>query len=78
MAVLHKPGHEVGRNGARALAQVCGRGHPAGFLAADRAYSNAKPEDFQLPVRALGYRPVYDYKINQLGVMTLVPGFPPD
>ena len=75
MAVLHKPGHDVGRNGVRALAQVRAFGHPAGFLAADRAYSNAKPDDFQLPARALGYRPVYDYKIDQLGIMHSSQGF---
>ena len=68
MAVLHKPGHSVGRNGARALASVRDPGHPAGYLAADRAYSSAKAEDFQLPARALGYRLVFDYKNDQLGV----------
>jgi hypothetical protein len=26
--------------------------------------------NFQLPVRALGYKPVLDYKIDQLGVQT--------
>jgi hypothetical protein len=44
------------------------RAHPANFLAGDRAYTNAKAEDFQLPARALGYRLVLDYKIDQLGV----------
>jgi hypothetical protein len=68
MAPLHKPGHDVGKNATRALRSVHDRGHPAKFLAADRAYTNAKPGDFQLPVRALGYRPVLDYKIDQLGV----------
>jgi hypothetical protein len=75
MAVLHKPGHDVGRNGARALASVRGRGHPANFLAADRAYSSAKAEDFQLPALALGYRPVYDYRSDQLGVKASSQGF---
>jgi hypothetical protein len=70
MAPLHKPGHDVGANATRALRSVHDRGHPANFLAADRAYTNAKPDDFQLPVRALGYRPVLDYKIDQLGVQT--------
>jgi hypothetical protein len=44
-------------------------------LAADRAYSSAKAEDFQLPARALGYRPVFDYKKDQLGVKDNVRGF---
>jgi hypothetical protein len=75
MAVLHPPGHEVGLNGARALASVRAREHPANFLAADRAYSSAKEEDFQLPAQALGYKAVYDYKIDQLGVKGAHEGF---
>ena len=75
MAVLHPPGHDVGRNGARGLASVRARGHPANFLAADRAYSSAKERDFQLPANALGYRAVYDYKIDQLGVKGSHEGF---
>jgi len=67
MAPLHKPGVEPGRNAVRALRSIHDRGHPAHFLAADRAYTNAKPDDFQLPARALGYSPVLDYKIDQLG-----------
>jgi hypothetical protein len=67
MAPLHKPGVEPGRNAVRALSSIHARGHPAHFLAADRAYTNAKPEDFQLPARALGYSVVLDYKIDQLG-----------
>jgi hypothetical protein len=67
MAPLHKPGTAVGQNAVRALASVASRGHPARYLAGDRAYTQAKPEDFQLPVRALGYDLVLDYKIDQLG-----------
>ncbi len=67
MAPLHKPGHRPGENAVRALASVRERGHPARFVAGDRAYTQSKPEDFQLPVRALGYEPVLDYKIDQLG-----------
>jgi hypothetical protein len=68
MATLHKPGRYPGRQAVRALASVHDRGHPARLLAGDRAYSSAKPEDFQLPARALGYQPVFDYKIDQLGI----------
>ncbi len=50
------------------------RGHPAGYLAADRAYSSAKPEDFQLVARALGWEPVFDDKIDELGVRAGVHG----
>ncbi|WP_406158913.1 hypothetical protein [Streptomyces canus] len=41
---------------------------PRGYLAGDRAYNNQKPENFQLPIRAMGYEPVYDYAKDQLGV----------
>jgi hypothetical protein len=46
------------------------RGHPTGWLAGDRAYTNTKPEGFppQLPARALGYDLVLDYRSDQLGV----------
>lgn len=75
MAPLHRPGHAVGSNGIRALQSVIDRGHPAGYLAADRAYSSASVEDFQLPAVALGYKPVYDYRIDQLGVKGNHQGF---
>jgi len=75
MAPLHKPGHSVGTNGIRALTSVIERGHPAGYLAADRAYSSASVEDFQLPATALGYKPIYDYRSDQLGVKGNFQGF---
>jgi len=68
MAVLHRPAREPGANAVRALNNVRGRDHPAGYLAGDRAYTSAKAEDYQLPTKALGYRHVHDYKITQLGV----------
>jgi hypothetical protein len=68
MAPLHKPGHDVGANAIRALRRVNDRGHPAGLVGADRAYSSAKADEFQLPARALGYQPVFGYKKDQLGV----------
>ncbi len=68
MATLHKPGRSPGTQAARALASVRDRGHPARLLAGDRAYSSAKPEDFQLRARALGYQLVFDYKSDQLGI----------
>lgn len=68
MAPLHKPGSEPGNNAVRALKSVVERHHPVGYLAADRAYSSSKSEDFQLPARALGYKLVIDYRVDQLGV----------
>ncbi len=68
MAPLHKPGAQPGHQAIRALADIARRGHPAHLLAGDRAYTQCKPEDFQLPARALGYQLVLDYKIDQLGL----------
>ena len=50
------------------LASVAARGHQPGPLGYDRAYTQALPERFHLPVRALGYQPVMDYRIDQLGI----------
>jgi hypothetical protein len=68
-------GRAVGRHGAQVLASLAARGYRAGFLAADRAFSSAKAEEFQLSAVVLGYRPVYDYKIHQLGVQDEADGF---
>lgn len=67
MAPLRQPGTRVGQSAIVALKSISSRGHPANYLAGDRAYSNAKPDVFQLPARALGYKLVLDYKIDQLG-----------
>ena len=75
MAPLHRPSTEPGRNAIKALQSVSERGHPANWLAADRAYSSAKPEDFQLPARSLGYKVIFDYKIDQLGIKDEAQGF---
>jgi hypothetical protein len=68
MAVLHQPGRQPGRNAVTAFVSLRDRGHPAGIVGPDRLYNSQKPEDFQLPVRALGYRFAFDYKIDQLGI----------
>ena len=65
---LDKPGHAPGPNATRVLADVRRRGHPAGYLAGDRAYNNSSPDTFQLPARALGYHLVFDYRNDQLGI----------
>jgi len=36
-------------------------------MAGDKLYDNSEPDQFQLPLRALGYRPVFDYRGDQLG-----------
>ena len=65
---LARPGEDPGGTGARVLTSVAARGHKPGWLGYDRAYTAALPERFQLPARALGYRPVMDYRIDQLGI----------
>ena len=65
---LARPGQDPGGTGARVLASAAARGHKAGWLGYDRAYTAALPGRFQLPARALGYRPVMDYRVDQLGI----------
>jgi hypothetical protein len=66
-AVLTRPGEDPGGTAVRLLASVLARGYPAKFLGADRGYSQALPEHFHLPLRALGYSLVMDYKQTELG-----------
>ena len=75
MAPLHRPGHDPGPNAIVALRSVHAHGHSAHWLAADRAHTSAKAENFQLPARSLGYRTVLDYKLDQLGVQASFGGF---
>ena len=65
---LARPGEDPGGTGARVLASAAARGHKPGWLGYDRAYTAALPGRFQLPARALGYRPVMDYRTGQLGI----------
>jgi hypothetical protein len=67
-AALARPGEDPGGTGARVLASVAARGHKTGWLGYDRAYTQALPERFHLPARALGYQPVMDYRADQLGI----------
>ena len=52
---LTRPGEDPGGTGARVLASLAARGHKAGWLGYDRAYTQALPDRFHLPARALGY-----------------------
>lgn len=69
-----RPGIDPGGTGARVLASIGRRGHPPGRLGADRAYTNALPDNFHLPVAALGYSLVADYRADQLGVQANTQG----
>jgi hypothetical protein len=64
---VDKPSHRPGHVAVEALQQI-DDSLPRGYLAGDRAYNDQKPENFQLPIRAMGYEPVYDYAKDQLGV----------
>ncbi|MEU3206732.1 hypothetical protein ABZ702_23260 [Streptomyces cyaneofuscatus] len=65
---VHKPGHDPAGNAITALKDMRRRNCPTNWLAADRAYNAALPETFHIPVRDLGYRPIWDYRIDQLGI----------
>jgi len=65
---ITRPGEDPGGTGARVLASAAARGHKPGWLGYDRAYTQALPERFHLPARALGYKPVMDYRADQLGI----------
>ncbi|MCP2340658.1 hypothetical protein [Actinomadura rupiterrae] len=71
---LDKPGHNPGSNGVTMLKSIKERGHPVGYVAGDRLYNGSNPNAWQLPVRALGYDPVYDYRKDQLGSMAQADG----
>lgn len=71
---MTRPGEDPGGTGARVLASVAARGHKAGWLGYDRAYTQALPGRFHLPARALGYKPVMDYRDDQLGIQANTSG----
>ena len=65
---IARPGEDPGGTGARVLTSAAARSHKPGWLGYDRAYTQALPERFHLPARALGYKPVMDYRADQLGI----------
>ena len=65
--VLGRPGEDPAGTGVRVLRWVRERGFSAGVLGADRGYTQGLPERFHLPVRAMGYSLVMDYKDGDLG-----------
>lgn len=65
--VLGRPGEDPAGTGVRVLRWVRARGFSAGVLGADRGYTQSLPERFHLPVKAMGYSLVMDYKEGDLG-----------
>ncbi len=66
-ALLTRPGEDPGASAVRLLGSLRARGYRAGFVGADRGYTQVRPERFHLAARALGYRVVMDYKESELG-----------
>ncbi|MER5665444.1 hypothetical protein [Streptomyces mirabilis] len=64
---LDKPGQCPAYNGLQILNRLGERGYQPGHPAGDRAYNNSEPDEWQLPIRAMGYKPVYDYRADQRG-----------
>ena len=71
---MARPGEDPGGTGARVLASVAARGHKTGWLGYDRACTQALPDRFHLPARALGCKPVMDYRADQLGIQANTQG----
>ncbi|WP_107705086.1 hypothetical protein [Nocardioides allogilvus] len=66
---IDKPAGRVAENALDAMLSLTGRGYPTGWFISDRAYfPNPKAEKLQLPLRALGYQLVGDYRDDQLGI----------
>lgn len=58
-----RPNEDLGGATVAMLRSLQDRGHPAGRATGDRAYfAQLSPEDLAYPVRAMGYRPLTDYK----------------
>ncbi|NEB35733.1 hypothetical protein [Streptomyces sp. SID14515] len=66
--VVDHPGRRTGRNAITLLESLAKLGLPAGSLAVDRLYTDARAESFALPARALGYRLALDHKQDQRGI----------
>jgi hypothetical protein len=75
MSALHQPGVNPGYQAARALQNLRDRGHEHRFVVGDKAYAQALPENYALPLRWMGFEPIHDYKKDQLGPQGTAEGF---
>lgn len=64
---MHLPG-EITVQPKELLTRMAEFSEKRGLVAVDRAYSSLKPENFQEPLRKLGYEGVFDFTKKQLGV----------
>ena len=62
------PGEKPGEYAAEIIRYISAKYERRGYLAGDRVYNNSNPENFQNIVRQLGYKLLFDYRIDQLGV----------
>ncbi|MGG7507560.1 hypothetical protein [Plantibacter sp. YIM 135249] len=66
---FHKPSHAPAAHALQAFRSIAARGHKPGYIITDRLYfPSSNAEAFQLPIRQLGYIPIHDYRIDQLGI----------
>ncbi|MFI6286109.1 hypothetical protein ACIBCM_15340 [Streptomyces sp. NPDC051018] len=65
---LDTPTVRTGENAVTLLKHLAELRLPTGTCAADRAYTGCSPENFQIPVRRLGYRLALDYKAADRGI----------
>lgn len=69
------PGASPGKSATTALKHIYEEGLPTRYVIGDRAYGNTpRTNDFQEPARAMGYRPVFDMKLTDLGKTTRLAG----
>ncbi|GAB3046221.1 hypothetical protein GCM10027052_31090 [Parafrigoribacterium mesophilum] len=64
---FHIPGAIRGE-ALRIAESLLERGHQANFFIVDRAYPNGKVHEYAVPLRLLGFKHVFGYKKNQIGV----------
>ncbi|AUG79289.1 hypothetical protein CFP65_4544 [Kitasatospora sp. MMS16-BH015] len=63
---VHTPSKQIGTHAVRLLEVVGRLTSLRGFLAGDRAYTNARAETFHQPVRVLGWEPLLDYRTDMI------------
>lgn len=66
---LHKPGKDPAAHARIVVERIYDKYGRVGYLAADRAYNNSVPENFQTPLRQRGAKFLFDYREDQLGAI---------
>jgi hypothetical protein len=64
---FHPPGEVVGE-GLRIAQSLIDRGHKPNLFIVDRAYSNGLYDQYTVPIRLLGYKHVFTYKEDNMGL----------